>query len=117
MTLRLADKPDLPPCGTASLEGKPKPRTKSGAKKRKPRSKNRTDLYQSVTDSIIAQLEAGRVPWVQPWGRCETTSPLGMPKNADTGREYSGINILLLWASAIDTRRTTQVWLTYKQAL
>ena len=109
MTLRLADRPDLPPCGTASLEGKPKT-------KRKPRTKTRTDLYQSVTDSIIAQLEAGRVPWVQPWGRPETTSPLGMPTNADTGREYSGINILLLWASAIDTRRTTQIWLTYKQA-
>ena len=122
MTLHLADKPDLPPCGTASLEGKPTPRPKSGAKtktramRRDKRPNNRSDLYQSVTDSVIAQLETGRVPWVQPWGRPETTSPLGMPKNADTGREYSGINILLLWASAIDTRRTTQIWLTYKQA-
>ena len=108
MTLRLAEKPDLPPCGTASPQAKPKPRPTRRAK--------RADLYQTVTDSIISQLEAGRVPWVQPWGRPETASPLGMPKNADTGREYSGINILLLWASAIDTRRTTQIWLTYKQA-
>lgn len=112
MTLALADNSALPPCGTASLEVKPKPRTKRRAKSRKPRA----DLYQSVTDSIISQLEAGRVPWVQPWGRPETASPLGMPSNADTGREYTGINILLLWASAIDTRRTTQTWLTYKQA-
>ena len=115
MSLHLADRPDLPPCGTASLEVKPRAKTKPRAKK-KTRAK-RGDLYQSVTDSIIVQLEAGRVPWVQPWGRPETTSPLGMPTNADTGREYTGINILLLWASAIDTRCTTQTWLTYKQAL
>jgi len=76
-----------------------------------------SDLYQSVTDSVIAQLEAGRVPWVQPWGRPEIISPLGLPTNAQTGRNYSGINILLLWAAAIDTQRTTQTWLTYKQAL
>ena len=109
MIFHLVDKPDLPPCGTSSLKVKPKARPTRRAK--------RVDLYQSVTDSVVAQLKAGRVPWVQPWGRPETTSPLGMPTNADTGREYSGINILLLWASAIDTRRTTQIWLTYKQAL
>ena len=63
MTLHLADKPDLPPCGTASLEVKPRPKTKT----RKTRAK-RADLYESVTGSIIKQLEAGRVPWVQPWG-------------------------------------------------
>ena len=120
MTLRLAETPDLPPCGTASREVKPqtncKTKFKRTAAKNAKSHKPRTDLYQGVTDKIIKQLEAGRVPWVQPWGRPETTSPLGMPSNADTGREYTGINILLLWAAAIDTRRTTQTWLTYKQA-
>ena len=29
---------------------------------------DRTSLYQEITDKIIAELEAGRVPWVQPWG-------------------------------------------------
>jgi antirestriction protein ArdC len=28
----------------------------------------RTSLYQEITDKILADLEAGRVPWVQPWG-------------------------------------------------
>ena len=32
-----------------------------------PRS-DRTNLYAEITDRIIAELEAGRVPWVQPWG-------------------------------------------------
>ena len=29
---------------------------------------DRTGLYQEITDKIIAELEAGRAPWVQPWG-------------------------------------------------
>jgi len=28
-----------------------------------------TSLYDEITGKIIAELEAGRVPWVQPWGR------------------------------------------------
>jgi antirestriction protein ArdC len=28
----------------------------------------RANLYDEITDKIIAELEAGRVPWVQPWG-------------------------------------------------
>ena len=31
-------------------------------------SHDRTSLYSEITDKIIADLEAGRVPWVQPWG-------------------------------------------------
>jgi hypothetical protein len=29
--------------------------------------RDRTNLYQEITDKIIAELEAGRLPWVQPW--------------------------------------------------
>ena len=29
---------------------------------------DRYGLYQQITDKIIAELEQGRVPWVQPWG-------------------------------------------------
>jgi antirestriction protein ArdC len=29
---------------------------------------DRTSLYAEITDKIIAELEGGRVPWVQPWG-------------------------------------------------
>ena len=31
--------------------------------------RKRGSLYQEVTDKIIAELEQGRVPWVQPWGQ------------------------------------------------
>jgi type IV secretion system protein TrbI len=39
-------------------------------------------LYQEITDKIIAELEAGRVPWVQPWGTMAAKASLTMPKNA-----------------------------------
>jgi antirestriction protein ArdC len=51
---------------------------------------DRASLYDEITGKIIAQLEAGRVPWVQPWGTAAAKAPLAMPKNATTGRQYSG---------------------------
>src|ERR1700749_3351870 len=45
---------------------------------------DRNSLYQQITDKIVAELEQGRVPWVQPWGK--VAAPLGLPKNATTGR-------------------------------
>ncbi|TAJ71595.1 MAG: DUF1738 domain-containing protein [Sphingobium sp.] len=55
----------------------------------------RPDLYAEVTARIIAELEAGRVPWVQPWGRARTGPAPGLPRNALTRRPYSGINSAL----------------------
>jgi hypothetical protein len=57
---------------------------------------DRTNLYDEITTKIIAELEAGRVPWVQPWGTSAAKAPLGLPKNAATSRSYSGINVLTL---------------------
>jgi len=81
------------------------------------KTSERGDLYQSVTDRIIQEMEAGRAPWVQPWGAPGSDAPVGLPKNASTGRTYSGINILLLWGAAIEAGRSGQNWLTFKQAL
>ena len=72
-------------------------------------------LYQEVTDRIIAELEQGRVPWVQPWGRAK--AGLGLPRNAATGRRYSGVNILILWGAVIERGFAGQHWLTFRQAL
>ncbi|BCM87664.1 ArdC family protein [Methylobacterium indicum] len=77
----------------------------------------RVDLYQRITDTIIAQLEEGRVPWVQPWGDLPGAAAVGMPRNAQTGRAYSGINVMLLWASGMAAGYPTQRWLTFRQAL
>jgi antirestriction protein ArdC len=76
---------------------------------------DRAGLYQEVTDRIVAELEAGRVPWVRPWDNAR--GDVGLPRNAATGRPYSGINILILWAAVIDKAYPAQRWLTFRQAL
>jgi antirestriction protein ArdC len=77
----------------------------------------RASLYDEITDKIIAELEAGRVPWVQPWGTAAAKAPLAMPKNAATSRQYGGINILILWGAVIEKEFAGQSWLTFRQAL
>jgi antirestriction protein ArdC len=74
----------------------------------------RQSLYGEVTSRIIAELEEGRLPWVQPWdaARC----PCTMPHNGVSGRMYSGINVLILWAAGMGGGYGSQRWLTYKQA-
>lgn len=72
------------------------------------------DLHQEVTDRIIAELEAGVPPWVQPWARA--SSSIDLPRNAVTDRRYCGINILLLWHAACRGGYPTHCWLTFRQA-
>ena len=77
----------------------------------------RTNLYDDITDKIIAELEEGRLPWVQPWGTAAAKAPLAMTRNAATARQYSGINVLILWGAVIQQGYPTQHWLTFRQAL
>jgi len=56
-------------------------------------SSKRRDIYQEVTDRIVTALEAGTVHWVRPW----SGGGSGMPRSVATGKDYSGVNVLLLW--------------------
>ncbi|KKC27187.1 ArdC family protein [Sphingomonas sp. SRS2] len=76
---------------------------------------NRANLYDEVTARIVSELEAGRFPWVQPWGKSGGTGP-GLPRNALTGRAYSGVNILILWGAVIEHAFPSQSWMTFRQA-
>src|SRR5882724_5860522 len=78
---------------------------------------DRATLYDEITDKIIAELETGRVPWVQPWGTAAAKASLAMPKNASTNRQYGGVNILILWGAVIEHGFVGQSWLTFRQAL
>jgi antirestriction protein ArdC len=78
-------------------------------------SSSRGNLYREITAKIIAELEQGIVPWVRPWRSAGAS--LSLPKNALTGRTYSGINILLL-SAALDAHGFDSChWMTFKQAL
>ena len=69
------------------------------------------DTYQTVTDKIIAALEAGVKPWQKPWAAPVSVRPLRA-----NGQPYKGINVLLLWSAAQTKGYAASTWMTYKQA-
>ena len=71
------------------------------------------DLYQDVTDKLIAAIEAGTAPWQRPW---QQVASAGLPMNGATSREYNGINALLLMMLAQAEGYSDNRWYTFKQA-
>lgn len=76
---------------------------------------DRANLYQQITDRIIAELEAGRAPWVQPWDTARAA--ISLPHNAVSERRYSGINILTLWDAMVSRGHASHAFLTFRQAI
>lgn len=70
-------------------------------------------VYETVTASIIAAIEAGAGEFRMPWHRASTDD--GIPCNAATGAQYRGSNILTLWATAMGKGYSGNRWATYKQ--
>jgi antirestriction protein ArdC len=70
-------------------------------------------LYESVTNSIIADLEKGVASWVKPWSGGGVGA---LPTNAATTRNYSGINIPILWHAGLSKGYPSHGWMTFKQA-
>jgi antirestriction protein ArdC len=71
------------------------------------------DLYQTVTDQIVAMLETGVVPWRSPiLGR----NTAGYPKNLNSGKQYRGINVFMLAFTAYAKGYGSSYWLTFNQA-
>lgn len=68
----------------------------------------RADVYEQITERIIALLETGAVPWRKPWN-----AQTGLPRNLISGHPYRGINVFLLHSMNYES----PLWLTYKQAL
>lgn len=73
----------------------------------------RNDIYQTVTDRIIASLETGVAPWIRPW---HDGAVAQRPRNANSKREYSGINVWLLDLTAMANGYQSGEWTTYKGA-
>lgn len=74
------------------------------------------DLYRTVTNQIIAELEQGAAPWLKPWRTSRHSLGSLMPANFATGRPYHGINIPILWGACAELGYERHTWLTYKQA-
>lgn len=73
------------------------------------------DLYQTVTDTIIRDLEFGIRPWMQPWETGGEGGQLNRPLRVN-GEAYRGINVLMLWASAVENGFSSPSWMSFKQA-
>jgi antirestriction protein ArdC len=74
--------------------------------------------YQTVTDRIVAMLEAGARPWAKSWTNDAgeiTFSPMQRPLRV-TGAPYTGINVINLWSAAQMRGFTSRYWMTFKGA-
>jgi len=76
----------------------------------------RTDVYQKITDQIVAALENGVRPWHQPWNVEHSAGRITRPLRGNS-MPYQGINILMLSSAAMEKRYVAPIWMTFKQAL
>jgi len=64
------------------------------------------NIYSTITERVLKQMEQGVIPWHKTWRA-------GLPKNTVSGKEYRGVNILVLGLAD----HASRYWLTYRQAL
>jgi antirestriction protein ArdC len=77
------------------------------------RGADRTDLYQAVSEKLIAQIEGAAGIFQMPW--YHDGSPTARPTNAESGLPYRGINVFALWVAAQAAYHPTGLWATYRQ--
>lgn len=69
------------------------------------------DLYQQITNRVIAALEHQQKPWTRTWHSSQPQLPL-----RHCGTPYRGINTVLLFMAAMAKGYRTPFWMTYRQA-
>ena len=71
------------------------------------------DVYQEVTDRILAMLDEGTVPWHNP---IRGAGGSDWPKNLASGKNYRGVNVFLLAMTALSKGYDSPYWVTFRQA-
>lgn len=84
-------------------------------KTRKTEGTGRIDIYARITDRIVADLEKGVRPWIQPWHAANTKGGITRPMRQN-GQPYTGMNTLLLWSETIAQGFVSPMWMTFRQA-
>jgi antirestriction protein ArdC len=79
-------------------------------------TEEKQDVYTRITNKIIASLELGVRPWMKPWNAEHAAGKITRPLRHNS-QPYSGINILMLWASAMEQGFAAPIWMTFKQAV
>lgn len=80
---------------------------------KKAHQSEKTDIRQEITDKIIKMIEDGGLEVGKRWTKSAAS---GFPLNAKTGAAYRGVNVLILWAEALEAGYSANAWMTYKQA-
>jgi antirestriction protein ArdC len=75
----------------------------------------RTDVYERITQRIVADLERGVRTWLAPWSVEHAAGRPTRPLRAN-GVPYQGINVIELWSSAVIHGFAAPIWMTFKQA-
>lgn len=73
------------------------------------------DIYQEITDKIVAAFEKGTRPWIKPWSGDHAAGRINRPLRYNF-EPYTGVNVLNLWLEADLQGFTSPVWMTYRQA-
>ncbi len=71
----------------------------------------KTDVYETVTNTIVNLIEAGKLdPWQLPW-----RNSIHIPINAVTKQSYNGVNIIQLWAETQLRSYNSHYFASFKQ--
>ena len=71
------------------------------------------DVHRIITEKIVSAITVGPGTYECPWHRLATGT--SRPTNAHTGKSYRGVNILSLWADALEKGYRTGHWASYRQ--
>ncbi len=73
----------------------------------------RSDVHQTITDTIVAAIERGAGEFHLPWHR--SARNIMRPINVASQKPYRGVNILSLWATADARGYSSGTWGTFRQ--
>jgi len=69
------------------------------------------EIHRMVADQVIKAMETSGTNWVKSW-----TTPSGqLPTSMSTGKQYNGINLLILGMERAANGYGSHHWATYKQ--
>ena len=73
------------------------------------------DVYSRITEKIVADLEKGVRPWLKPWHAEHAAGRIARPLRHN-GQPYNGMNVIMLWAEAVEKGYNAPIWMTFRQA-
>ena len=76
---------------------------------------SKQNVFDRITATILEKLEAGVLPWRKTWAEGNADNGLALPRNANSGRAYNGLNRLVLMIEALDKGYTSNLWITPNQ--